>query len=157
MDPIDGFLEVVQRWDQRVRRKLPETHPWYAPIKNEWGKHTFSSKPPGKNRNQLLNKRLKILFKFANLPYKSAHKFRRGHLIYGLNFIKDISQYKALSQNLMHSTITITDQYYAKFTDRDLKGKILDIFQDIPENNPKLLDQIVGRLKDEFTIQPKNG
>ena len=155
--PIEDLLGVVQKWDQRVQKKLPGTHPWYAPIKNEWGKHTFSSKPPGKNRNQLLNKRLKILFKFANLPYKSAHKFRRGHLIYGLNFIKDISQYKALSQNLMHSTITITDQYYAKFTDRDLKGKILDIFQDIPENNPKLLDQIVGRLKDEFTIQPKNG
>lgn len=126
---IKPFIAIIQDWDVLVRSHLSPNSPWYAPIKNTWGIHEFSQGSPGNNRNQTLNKRLRLLFKKANLPYRSAHKFRRGHLVHGLNHAKTIDRYKAISENLMHKNITITDQYYGKLSDQDRKSKIDGLFE----------------------------
>ena len=122
--PIPELLAVVRAWDELVRSKLPATAPWYTPIKHTWGDQRFSTKAPGKNRHQALGKRLHRLFELADLPYKSAHKFRHGHAVYGLQNAQTMADYKAVSMNLMHHDIEITDSIYAPILSDEIKERI---------------------------------
>ena len=83
--PIPHLIDVVSAWDELVRANLPPDYPWYAPIEQRWGEQKFTQELPGKNRHQALEKRLRLLFSLAGLPYKSAHKFRHGHAVFGID------------------------------------------------------------------------
>ena len=109
--PIRELLICVQAWDAFIQARLPKTAMWYTPITSRWGEQQMTDDPPGKNRHVALAKRFRILFKIAGLPYKSPHKFRHGHAIYGRQHARNMTQYKALSKNLMHSDIRVTEIY----------------------------------------------
>jgi integrase len=122
--PIPELLSVAQMWDDIVRVKLPSTTPWYAPISSRWGSQSLEPSKPGKNRHQALDKRLRKLFTLAVLPYKSAHKFRHGHAVYGFLKAQTMADYKAVSMNLMHNDIKITDSIYAPILSEEVKERI---------------------------------
>ena len=48
----------------------------------------------------------------ANVPYLSPHKLRHGHVVHALRQARNLEDLKAISQNVMHSSITITDGIY---------------------------------------------
>jgi integrase len=129
------LLKVVAEWDALVREKLPATAPWYAPIASSWGEQEFSGQAPGRNRGEALYKRLKILFSQASLPFKGPHRFRHGHAVYGLLHARDMADYKAVSSNLMHADITITDEIYAPLLARAVKERIA-VWGRIPQQDP---------------------
>jgi integrase len=144
--PIPELLSVAQIWDDMVRSHLPSTAPWYAPISSRWGCQSLADAEPGKNRHQALDKRLRRLFTLAGLPYKSAHKFRHGHAVYGLLKAQTMADYKAVSMNLMHNDIKITDSIYAPILSEEVKDRIakLTLYQDsIPETE---MDGLLGQL-----------
>ena len=60
----------------------------------------------------------------VDLPYHSPHKFRHGNAGYSLKMARDIQALKAVSQNLMHSNISITDGVYGILSDNDVQGQI---------------------------------
>jgi integrase len=121
---IPELLDVVANWDMLVREKLPGTAAWYAPIESCWGEQEFSGQAPGRNRGEALYKRLKILFSRAGLPFMGPHRFRHGHAVFGLLHAKDMADYKAVSSNLMHADITITDEIYAPLLAKEVKERI---------------------------------
>jgi site-specific recombinase XerD len=125
--PINELLDVVMRWHAIVSAALPPTAPWYAPIRNEWGDNPILQEEIGKNRPAGLNKRLKVLFKAAGLPYKSAHKFRHGTAVFGLKNSRDMLAYKAVSKNLMHEDISITDGIYASLLTEEVGNQIASL------------------------------
>lgn len=127
--PVAELHEIVVKWDTHVRDNLPDDARWYAPIKSEWGHQEFSKRSPGKNRNQALNKRLKLLFAVAGLPYKSSHKFRHGHAIFGLQQAQTMADYKAVSMNLMHEDIRTTDSIYARLLSDEVALRIAKLTQ----------------------------
>ncbi len=122
--PIPKLIDIVSEWDDIVRANLPHNYPWYAPIEQQWGDQRFSKEPPGKNRHQALEKRLKLLYTLSGLPYKSAHKFRHGHAVFGLLHSQTMADYKAISVNLMHDSLTVTDEIYARIMENDVKNRI---------------------------------
>jgi integrase len=122
--PIPELLSMSQIWDELVRANLPSTAPWYAPISAHWGGQFFTESSPGKNRHQALDKRLRKLFDLAGLLYKSAHKFRHGHAVYGLQHAQTMADYKAVSMNLMHEDIKITDEIYAPILSNEVEFRI---------------------------------
>jgi integrase len=122
--PIPELLTVVSAWDNYVRSRLADTERWYTPIESRWGDQSLSLKPAGNNRHQALDRRLKILFSLAGLPYMSAHKFRHGHAVYGLQHAQTIADYKAVSMNLMHEDIKITDSIYAPILSNEVQSRI---------------------------------
>lgn len=122
--PIPALIEVVAEWDEMVRANLPPDAPWYAPIEQRWGEQKLTVLQPGKNRHQALEKRLRLLFTLAGLPFKSAHKFRHGHAVYGLMHAQTMADYKAVSMNLMHESVTVTDGIYARILEDDVKRRI---------------------------------
>jgi len=137
--PIPELHAVVQAWDELVRSQLPPTTPWYTPIEHTWGEQRLSSKEPGKNRHQALDKRLRRLFELAGLPYKSAHKFRHGHAVYGLLKAQTMADYKAVSMNLMHEDVKITDEIYAPLLSNEVEERISKL-------TAQPMDQLEGEL-----------
>lgn len=121
---IPELLDVVRAWDEQVRKHCPPEYPWYAPIQQNWGEQRFSELEPGKQRSVALNKRLKILEAAAGLPHKSPHKYRHGYAIYGLRHCRTMAQYHALSRNLMHANVAITDERYVHLEEIE-RGKLL--------------------------------
>jgi site-specific recombinase XerD len=121
---IPELLEGICEWDEYVRKNCPPEYPWYAPIQQNWGDQRLSDLKPGENRITALNRRLKILDSAAGLPHKSPHKYRHGYAIYGLQHCQTMAQYHALSRNLMHANIAITDERYVHLEEME-RGKLL--------------------------------
>ncbi|PKN90987.1 MAG: hypothetical protein CVU44_21240 [Chloroflexi bacterium HGW-Chloroflexi-6] len=124
---IPELIAVARSWDNYVRANLPPESPWYAPVNSQWGEQTLSSETPGKNRNVGLNKRLGLLFEQANLSFRSAHKFRHGHAAYGLLHCRTMADYKALSLNLMHESLEITDSIYVHLKQEELRNRMTNL------------------------------
>lgn len=60
----------------------------------------------------------------GGLQYHSPHKFRHGHAVYALSMAKDVATLKAVSQNLMHENLAVTDGVYGVLSDTDVKRQI---------------------------------
>jgi len=97
---------------------------WYAPIQQHWGKQTTNVLEAGKSRTAALGKRLRLLSERFEVPYRSPHKYRHGYAVYGLERCKTMAEYHALSRNMMHDNISITDQRYVH-VDEVERGQIL--------------------------------
>jgi integrase len=152
---IPDLLVPVRRWDAIVRSSLPANTPWYAPIDHNWGEQCLSTKEPGKSRSHAIDRRLRILFEKANLEFKSPHKFRHGHAVYGLLHAKTMADYKAVSMNLMHDSIEITDNTYAPMVSSDVQERIAGLNRDpkpskeLSSGQPDDLDQLISSLGKE--------
>jgi integrase len=144
--PIQELLSVAQSWDDVVRSKLPLTTPWYTPVSSRWGSQSLEESEPGKNRHQALDKRLRRLFTLAGIPYKSAHKFRHGHAVYGLLKAHTMADYKAVSMNLMHNDIKITDSIYASILSEEVKERIARLTSNQDSIQDPEVDGLVGQL-----------
>ena len=94
---------------------------WYTPIVSQWGVQVLSSELPGANRGQAVAKRLRHLFEAAGFPARSPHKFRHGHAVYALQHAKTMADYKAVSMNLMHDDIRVTDGIYAPLVSTEVR------------------------------------
>jgi integrase len=121
---IPELLTMVERWDTFIRAQLPPTAMWYTPIAHQWGEQSLSAEAPGAHRNIAIAKRLRLLFEQAGVPYQSPHKFRHGHAVYALQHAKTMADYKAVSMNLMHEDIRVTDGIYAPLAGQEVQQRI---------------------------------
>ncbi len=121
---IPDLIAVVENWDAFVRTRLPMDAPWYPPVTSQWGEQVLSMNAPGENRNIALAKRMRKLFSMAGLPYRSPHKFRHGHAVFALQHANTMADYKAVSMNLMHADIRVTDGIYAPLARDEVKERI---------------------------------
>ena len=122
---IPDLLAVVQNWDAFVRPRLSERHPWYAFLNLDG--ELAQLIPDQKtliDRRHGFNADLRELCEAAGVRYLSAHKFRHGHAVYCIKRAKDMAQMKAISENLMHATIGITDGIYGRLA-RDDKHRLI--------------------------------
>ena len=58
------------------------------------------------------------------MTYQFPHKFRHGHIQYGLVRSKSIADFKAVSMNVMHSNMEITDEFYSNLNDNEVQNRI---------------------------------
>lgn len=138
---IPELLEVVQEWDDFVRSQLSKNDPWFANISPETGELDQDNTFIGENRHHGARKDLKEWLEKVGLPYHSPHKFRHGFAVYSLKKAKDISQLKAISQNLMHENISITDGIYGGLSNADIKEQITSLIENsLPDDNESLLE-----------------
>jgi hypothetical protein len=97
---------------------------WYTPIIIRWGEQILDAGPAGANRHVAIGKRLRRLFAAAGLDSKSPHKFRHGHAVYALQRARTMADYKAVSMNLMHDDIRVTDGIYAPLIGDEVRQRI---------------------------------
>ena len=89
------------------------------------------------------------LCEIAGVKYKSAHKFRHGHTVWAMKRAKDLAQLKAISQNLMHANVGITDGIYGNFESDDVHQTIAGL-ANIKVEDPveqDLLNQVIELLR----------
>lgn len=121
---IPELLQFVARWDVYLRSHLPSSTTWYVPIIQHWGERELSAKMPGMNRNIALAQRLHKLYALAEMPYHSPLAFRHGHAVLALQHCLTMADYKAVSMNLMHESITVTDGIYAPLATSEVKHRV---------------------------------
>jgi site-specific recombinase XerC len=121
---IPELLAVVRDWDNKVRAVLPESGFWFAPFSMDTGEIDPSYKSIGNHRQTLARKNLKAWLDKVELPYHSPHKFRHGHIHYGLEHSKTVADFKAVSLNVMHASMDITDEIYSRLDEKDIQIRI---------------------------------
>jgi integrase len=142
---IPDLLEVVKDWHEKIT--LADSFFWFASVSPETGLIDSSVKTAGFHRDVIARKNLADWLSRVGLPYHSPHKFRHGNAVYSLKHAKDIQALKAVSQNLMHSNLSITDGVYGILSDLDVKAQIQSLGKVSPTAEDDLLKQIRKLLK----------
>lgn len=114
--------QVEQHWDEHVR-SLPHDSLWYATLAKDGMKVTATTNAYN-GRKDAIEEDTRLICARANVPYLSPHKLRHGHVVYALKLAHNMAELKAISQNVMHSSVTITDQVYGKLIADDVKNII---------------------------------
>lgn len=115
---IPELVAIVEAWDAKVRMNRDGL--WYPRI-DRW--HRFVDGDAQANwlsRTAILSAGMRALCERAGVPFLSAHKLRHGHTVFMMRRVKDMKQLKALSQNLMHSSVAITDGIYGRLVSDDI-------------------------------------
>jgi site-specific recombinase XerC len=145
---IPDLLAVVKDWDDEVRKNLSETNYWFAPLSTETGTFDATVCDIGSSRESRAYKDLKDWLHRVGLPFHSPHKFRHGYAVYGIKHAKTYTQLKAISQNLMHSSIAITDGIYGMLSYDDMKRQLdsLTLDQDIGKDQIQELITLLSTM-----------
>lgn len=137
---IPELLEVAQDWHDLVSAVVGVF--WFPVFSSETGQ--IVSRSIGLHRVNLARRSFKAWLDRVNLPYHSPHKFRHGHIHYGLMRSKNVADFKAVSMNVMHSSIEITDQFYSVLHDDEVKNRIGSLGKVYPVGND---DEIIDKLR----------
>lgn len=140
---IPELINLILEWDQEVRAVLSEDGFWFAPLCPDTGKIDTSNKEFSENRGTLATKNLKAWLNKVGLLYHSPHKFRHGHIHYASSHAQTIEEYKAISLNVMHSSMEITDQFYSNLNDGEIKEKISSLGKNNIQSNNLTQEEII--------------
>lgn len=148
---IPELLQVVQEWDDEIRPQLPPNGFWFAPLSPETGLIDPNAVSVGEHRSTLARRNIAAWLELVGLPYHSPHKFRHGHIHYGLAHAKDIADFKAVSLNAMHANMNITDQFYSVLQDGDVESRISALTQNVKQGEKQavadLLRQALAQIE----------
>ena len=121
---IPQLLQVVTHWDAHLSEFcLPPDSLWYSTLTRDGMTVTATTKAFA-GRYNILKEDLHIICKLAGIPYLSPHKLRHGHTVYALKRTANVAQFKAVSQNIMHSSLVTTDQIYGRLLNDDVQDII---------------------------------
>ncbi len=149
---IPELVEVVKRWDDFLRSRVPDHILWYVPFTHDLQPASVNpTKERIETRQDNFRDDLKQLCEIAGVIYKSAHKFRHGHTVWALKRAKDMEQLKAISQNLMHANIGITDGIYGNLERNDVHQTISSLVNVKLEkqSDQELLNQVISLLRSQ--------
>jgi integrase len=135
---IPELLAIVDRWDRLVRANSSDSL-WYATLTRD-GMTMTETTASHLGRGDLVSRDLRPVCALAGVPYLSPHKLRHGHVLYALKRAHNMADWKAVSQNVMHSSLTITDSIYGRLVDDDVRRIIGSL------NNPAALDPTTAKL-----------
>ena len=104
-----------------VRKEQLENAYWFAPFSRETCWFDPEIRKAGKHRSNRASKDLKEFITASGHKYHSPHKFRHGNAVESIKRCKTVTELKAISQNLMHSNLSITDGVYGILSKNDVK------------------------------------
>ncbi len=134
---IPELQAIVHEWDAIVRAQLSPLDLWY-PVLERGRDALVKGAQPHADRGGDFRNHLKVICKMAGVPFMSPHKLRHGHVVYSLKNANDLQDLKAISQNVMHSSIQITDSIYGNLSSKDVKRVIsaIGMTPNAPAANP---------------------
>lgn len=138
---IPDLLEVVRAWDVEIR--AVGSRFWFASFSPETGLIDPDVVHVGEHRDVRARKDLKDWLSRVGLPYHSPHKFRHGNAVYSLKKAQTVSTLKAISQNLMHSSLKVTDGVYAILDTLDVQDEIHSLGKNQDDNLLKKLRELL--------------
>lgn len=124
MPQAPELLEIVKAWDDFIRREGVSN--WYPAIDQTTNttltkdRFTGTYRKDYQGRTYAFSEGLHLLCDRAGVQFKSPHKLRHGFGVYGVKHAENVAQLKAISQNMMHANVGITDGIYGKLAEEDL-------------------------------------
>ncbi len=106
------------------------------------GMELTGSTVAGVERRRLVAKGIRGLCDRAGEMYHSPHKLRHGHAVYALKQARNPADLKTISQNLMHSSLAVTDGVYGVLSGDDVAQMIAGLVQSGKPEDVKLLEAI---------------
>lgn len=137
---IPELIRVVQEWDDFIRPKLAESAYWFTRLNPDGELTTGMTEGEADplNTRSSLRHGLEQLCERAEVEYHSPHKLRHGHAVWALKQAKTMAELKSISQNLMHSSIGITDGIYGRLVEDDVHEAILGLGKEKKEEESEL-------------------
>lgn len=96
-------------------------------------------------RNNVIERDVRIICARAGVPYQSPHKLRHGHVVHALKQARNMAELKAISQNIMHASVVITDQVYGKLINNNVRNVISSL--GVRNGDKSELLQLIEMLK----------
>lgn len=121
---IPDLLDVVRAWDDLVRGELEADDMWFANITGARLKRVEGTQHQSRYRARTIYEGLRALCDRAGLAYLSPHKLRHGHVMHALTNAATPADWKAISQNVMHSNLSTTDGIYGILKDPEVSERI---------------------------------
>lgn len=113
------LLEYIVEWIEELLslKKFKISDPLFPMTKMENSPGTYclnpsEVKPQFWKKTSAINKIFRDRANQANLPYYPPHSFRRLHYQHGRKYATNMEQQSALSQNISHNSIEISESYY---------------------------------------------
>jgi site-specific recombinase XerC len=153
---IPDLLDVVREWDEEVRTVLPGDALWFAHLVPETNMIDTSRPKVGKYRTTRARKDLQDWLTRVGLQYHSPHMFRHGNAVYSLMQCQDVADFKAVSQNLMHANLSVTDGVYGMLSDDDVGQRIGALGQTGTTTDLNALAAIAKRILDQENASKEN-
>jgi site-specific recombinase XerD len=145
--PIPELRTIVEAWDQRVRA-LGLDALWYATLNNDGTQLTKTTRAIV-GRSSVVGDDIRMLCKKAGIEYLSPHKLRHGHIVHARNLARNLEEFKAISQNVMHNSMLITDQVYSGLMNSQVENVIarLGSQSSLPQDEiRRLIEVLQGQL-----------
>ena len=142
--PVRDLLLTIEGWHKKVKRDLGNQAYWYPTLSIDGMNYALSMNLGGsESRRMSFSRGLKRLCGQANIAYKSPHKLRNGHGVYGVKVARTIEEFKAFSQNMRHESMEITDRLYGRLANDDIRKTISQFREKDSEGNEdeKLFNQ----------------
>lgn len=117
---IPELMNVVKEWDQMVREQAPNGSLWYAYL-DTTGSFATNIQESTENRDKNLSRYMRMVCDLAGVKYLSSHKERHGHVVFAMQYVHDMAELKAVSQNIMHSSVAITDGVYGNLSSNQVQ------------------------------------
>lgn len=99
---------------------------WYSTLTRD-GMTLTQTQAAFEGRYTVIEDDIRMICKLADLPYQSPHKLRHGHTVYALKRAENVAQLKAISQNIMHSSIVTTEGIYGRLINDDVQEIISNL------------------------------
>lgn len=141
---LPDLLDVVARWDEIVR-VFPPSALWYATLTSD-GMTATATERAYVGRPQVVEDDVRLVCELAGVPYLSPHKLRHGHVVYALKQARNMLDLKAISQNVMHKSVTITDGIYGQLVSDDVRNTIARLGTNQTGGLESKIDQLLKML-----------
>jgi integrase len=145
---IPDLIDVVRAWDRKVGHMAP-TALWYATL-DPGGTCLHETERAIRGRASVIGDDLRPLCQRAGVEYKSPHKFRHGHIVYARGLARNMDEVKAISQNVMHANIIITDQVYSGLKTDQVQTTIASLGKQKEADTAELL-RLLDALRAQIT------
>jgi integrase len=124
--PIKDLISLIREWKTIIENSVGHNGLWYAVLSTDGLRFADQTMVGSvESRNKSLRDGVKRLCYRAGLPYRSPHKFRRGHGVYAVKHSRNLEQFQAYSKNMGHDDPGTTFKYYSQLSHNDIKDVIL--------------------------------
>lgn len=124
---IEDLLEIVQDWDTFIRAELGEDAFWFPNLARDGDKWVLGGEGKTESRRMAYSRGLKRMCKRTKIEYKSPHKIRHGYGVYGVKHAQTVEELKAISQNMGHESLSITDRLYSQLAGNEVKRVVVGL------------------------------
>ncbi len=111
---LPELLKPIRSWCQFLQEHVSP----HAMVFNVFNDLVVPIRPtnrgPGRGRVKHVNDGYQKICAALDLPYRSSHAFRHGHIVFCLSKCKTPAEFLALSQNVMHADVKMTEHYGAQ-------------------------------------------